>query len=127
MDTASLVSVDIENGATIVKMLDEAGLRLNVALWAVLAEYGDYRLILSSRELDDPSPLQANGKVLTALREHKFPSYQIPSFLVLRVKDPFIQELRKLFGKTKSVEGMRLGGQSFGNRFIEDAYVYRIR
>jgi hypothetical protein len=40
--------------------------------------------------------------------------------------DPSIRELRRLFGKTKSVEGMRLGGQVFGDRFVEDAYVYRI-
>jgi hypothetical protein len=40
--------------------------------------------------------------------------------------DPFIRALRRLFGKTKSVEGMRLGGQMIGDRFVEDAYVYRI-
>lgn len=127
MDTASLVGVDIETGATIVQILDEAGLKPSVALWAVLAEYGDYRLILSSRDLDDSSLIESNVKVLNALRERNFPSYRMPSFVVLRSKDPFIQELRKLFGKTKSVEGMRLAGQSFGDRFIEDGYVYRIK
>ncbi len=40
--------------------------------------------------------------------------------------DPFIKGLRKMFGKAKSVEGMRLGLQTIGGRFIEDAYVYRI-
>jgi hypothetical protein len=39
------------------------------------------------------------------------------------MKDPFIRELRNVFGKTASIEGMRLGGQSFGDRFIEDGYV----
>jgi hypothetical protein len=34
--------------------------------------------------------------------------------------------LRRIFAKTKSVEGMRLGGQMIGDRFIEDAWVYRI-
>jgi hypothetical protein len=43
------------------------------------------------------------------------------------MKDPFIRELRRIFGKTKSVEGMRLGGQLFGDRFIEDGIAYRIR
>jgi hypothetical protein len=46
--------------------------------------------------------------------------------LVLRMKDPFIRDLRKLFGTAKNVTGMRLGGQSFGDRFVEDGYVYRI-
>ena len=43
------------------------------------------------------------------------------------MNDPFIRVLRKIFGKTRSVEGMRLGGQMIGDRFIEDAYVYRVR
>jgi len=29
-------------------------------------------------------------------------------------------------GKSKSVDGMRQGGQTFGDRFVEDAYAYRI-
>jgi hypothetical protein len=40
--------------------------------------------------------------------------------------DPFIKSLRRMFGKTKSVEGMRLGLQTIGDRFVEDAFVYRI-
>jgi hypothetical protein len=46
--------------------------------------------------------------------------------MILPTSDPSIRELRRIFGKTKSVEGMRLGGQVFGDRFVEDAYVYRI-
>jgi hypothetical protein len=43
------------------------------------------------------------------------------------MKDPFIQSLRQLFAKSKFVEGMRLGGQMIGNRFVLDGYVYRIQ
>jgi len=38
-----------------------------------------------------------------------------------------IKALRKMFGKARSVEGMRLGGQSIGGVWVDDAYVYRIR
>jgi hypothetical protein len=34
--------------------------------------------------------------------------------------------LRKVFGKTSSVAGMRLGGQTWGNRFVDDAYALKI-
>jgi hypothetical protein len=47
--------------------------------------------------------------------------------MVLPTKDPFIRELRKMFGKAKDVTGMRLGGQTIGNRFIDNAYVYRVQ
>jgi hypothetical protein len=126
MGKALLVNSELETGAEIVEALDEAGLNVNVAIWATLSEYGGERLILSSRRFDDESPIKAYGKVLEALHDKGIPHRQIPPLLVLRMKDPFIQELRKLFGKTKSVAGMRLGGQSFGNRFVEEGYVYRI-
>jgi hypothetical protein len=51
----------------------------------------------------------------------------LPSMLILPMKDPFIRELRKMFGKTKDVAGMRLGGQTIGNRFLEAGYVFRVR
>jgi hypothetical protein len=38
-----------------------------------------------------------------------------------------IRALRKLFGKTANVDGMRLAGQTIGGVWIDDAYVYRIR
>jgi hypothetical protein len=40
--------------------------------------------------------------------------------------EPFIRDLRRIFGKAASVEGMRLGGQTIGGRGLDDAYVYRI-
>jgi len=46
--------------------------------------------------------------------------------MILPMADPFVKELRRLFGKTKIVEGMRLGGQMIGDRFVQDAYIYRI-
>ena len=55
------------------------------------------------------------------------PLRKTPSLLILPMKDPFIRHLRRLFEKAKSVEGMRLGGQMIGDRFLEDALVYRIR
>lgn len=49
-----------------------------------------------------------------------------PVVMILPMTDPFIKGLRRIFGKTKNVEGMRRGGQMIGDRFIEDAFVYRI-
>ena len=47
--------------------------------------------------------------------------------MILKMSDPFIRSLRKIFGKAKNTEGMRLGLQTIGNRFIPDAIVYRIQ
>jgi hypothetical protein len=125
MDQAALVSPDINAGSRALAALDAAEIKPNVALLMVTPEYGDWRLVLSSPSLNQTHQLKAYEKVAESL-QGKFAS-ALPPILVLPTKDPFIRELRRLFGKAKDVLGMRLGGQTIGNRFIENAYVYRIR
>ncbi|HEY5330124.1 MAG TPA: hypothetical protein VIJ79_09590 [Acidobacteriaceae bacterium] len=125
MDKATLVGLDVETGARIVSVLEDAGIAVKVALWMVTSEYEAGRLVLASSSLDQVHPLRAYETVFEILHG-KF-VHETPLLLVLRMRDPFIQSLRQLFSKSESVEGMRLGGQMIGNRFIEDGYVYRIR
>jgi hypothetical protein len=126
MDKSALVSVDLEKGSKILQILDDAGLRVNVALWVVLAEYGDWRLVLSSRKFDAAGLTGGYGLLHDALDAAGFSLEETPPVMILNANDPFIRALRKIFGKAKSVEGMRLGGQTFGDRFVEDAYTYRV-
>lgn len=49
MDKALLVKIDLEKGGDILKMFDDAGLNVKVALWAYLSEYEDLRFIVASR------------------------------------------------------------------------------
>jgi hypothetical protein len=126
MDKTALVSMDVERGSRILQILDDAGLQVKVALWAVLADYEDWRLVLCSRKFDAAGPTGAYGLLHDALDDAGFTLEETPPVVILQVNDPFIRALRKIFGKAKSVEGMRLGGQSIGNRFIEEAYAYRV-
>jgi hypothetical protein len=43
------------------------------------------------------------------------------------MSDPMIVALRNAFAATADTRGMRLGGQKFGDKYIEDAVVYRIK
>jgi hypothetical protein len=126
MDKAALVSVDLENGSKILQILDDAGLRVKVALWAVLPEYEDWRLVLSSRKFDEVDLRAAYGLLHKALDGAGFPLELTPTVVIMKANDPFIRALRKAYGKPKSIEGMRLGGRSIGDRFIEDADTYRV-
>lgn len=126
MDKAALVSIDIQRGAEIVDALEGANVRVSVALWAHLAEYEDWRLVLSSRRFDAMDLGDAYGLLHDRLADAGFTVEKTPPLMILPMSDPFIRELRRIFGKAKSVEGMRLGGQMIGDRFVEDAYVYRI-
>ena len=130
MDKTALVSVDIETGAEILRALDRAGLKISVAAWVLLAEYQEWRLLLASRKLDTVGLFEKHRLVGDALDAAEFPVERVPPLLILRMNDPSIRQLRQSFAiaiaKAQSVEGMRLGGMSFGDRFIEDGYAYRI-
>ncbi len=126
MDKTALVSVDIEQGSEILAVLDRAKLKVSVALWANLSEYDDWRFVVSSRRFETLSLRNALGLLHDCLAEEGFTAANTPAMMILPMADPFIRELRRIFAKTKSVEGMRLGGQMIGDRFVQEAYVYRI-
>jgi hypothetical protein len=119
MGQALLVNVDLDTGAEIVRIVDEAGIRVSVAAWIVLDEYGDWRFLMSSRH-------KASGLVFDALDAAAFPVRKTPTILILPMTDPTVRALRRYFRQNKDVEGERIGGQRFGNRWVEDGYVYRV-
>lgn len=125
MDKATLVNLDITEGSEVVSVLEDKGIKLKAALWMVTPEYEDGRLVLSSDALRQTDPLKDYQKVSRILRERI--KKALPPIMILKTSDPFIKTLRNLFGKTQSVEGLRLGGQMIGNRFVDSAYVYRIQ
>lgn len=127
MDKAPLVTNDLANGIQWLKALDDSHLETSVALWVYLPEYEDWRFALSSRRLDAVDIAEAYGLVHDAFERAGFSLRSTPTLLILPMKDSTIRELRRMFGKAKSIEGMRLGGQMIGDRFIEDAIVFRIR
>ena len=126
MGQALLVNVDLDAGAEILRIMDKARVKVNVASWIVFDEYGDWRLLLSSRQLDAAGPGKASGMVFDALVAADFPVEKTPTILILPMTDSTVRTLRRIFSKAKTVEGMRLGGQQIGKRWVEDAYVYRI-
>ena len=121
-----MVSLDINRGSELLDTLDRAKLKVGVALWMFSSEYEDWRLVVSARQFDSLDPRDAYRLLNDTLAAAGFTPEKTPPILILPMADPFIKELRQFFGKTKSVEGMRLGGQMVGDRFVQDAYVYRV-
>jgi hypothetical protein len=118
-----LVVPDVELGEALLRTLDEARYPVTVALWLLRRE--EWTLIAST-------PLYARGAKEAYLRLYAALASSGPALNDLPVRlysnrDPLIKGLRKMLGKTKSVEGMRLGGHSIGGVWIEDGYVYRIK
>lgn len=126
MDNTTLVSIEIDRGWEVLHALERANIEVAVALWAYLSEYEDWRLILSARQFDSAGPRGAYRQVNNSLIASGVTPGKAPPVLILSMDDPFINELRRIYGQAKDVEGMRLGGQLIGDRFLQDAYAYRI-
>lgn len=127
MDQTALVADDLTGGLELLTALDRSDLSIGVALWLYSPEHEDWRFVLASRRLDAAEPSEAYGLVHDALASAGVSLERTPALLILKMSDPFIRALRRTFAKTKIVEGMRLGGQLIGDRFVSDALVYRIR
>ena len=126
MDKTALVAVDLQKSEKIVRALEAKGLRVAVALWAHFPEYDDWRFVVASKNLDPLSLSDAYLKVNRVLTEAGLSVRETPPLFIMKTTSPFIRALRKVFGRTDDVTGLRLGGQVWGDRFVEDAYAYKI-
>lgn len=127
MDKNALVTVDVALGEEVVDALDAAGVVLGVAVWAYLDEYGDWRLVVASRQFDDLGIRGGYGLLHKALDKAGLTPERRPTVMIQPMNNPFIRSLRKMYGKNKYVERMRLRRETIGDRYVEDAYVYRIQ
>jgi hypothetical protein len=126
MVKTTLVNVDLERGLQFVRALEVGNLKIGVALWLYATEYEDWRMFIAARAFDELKPKAAYHCLDDLLIAAGLPPEDTPPIVILPMTDPFIRALRRMFGKAKSVEGMRLGLQTIGDRFVEDAFVYRI-
>ena len=127
MDQTTLVGPDLGAGREIVSVLEDAQIKQIIALFALFPEYSDWRLVLSSPSLDQNHSLKAGLKVHEILHG-KF-DYSLPLLMILPTKDSLIRDLRKSLGNVRTGSSIRrpvyihLGGQTFGKRYVTDAFV----
>ncbi len=100
---------------------------MTVALWILQKARGDdWELVVGTPLYDKLGAQQAYLRLIAALSsEGPIALSDIPIRLDSN-RRPFIRELRKVFGKTKSVKGTRLGLQNIGGKWVDDGYIYRI-
>jgi hypothetical protein len=127
VDNAALVNYDIENGEKVVEALDRDGKEPKVALWAKLPEYEDWRLVIASDRISQSGLLYGYRQVNEAMEKAGISVAKRPKVFLRPMEKPFIKALRSIFAKTADTYGMRLGGQTFGDQYLEDAFVYRIQ
>ncbi|MGB6131010.1 MAG: hypothetical protein WCC14_09625 [Acidobacteriaceae bacterium] len=126
MAKADLVDIDLKKAEKVVSALEKSRVPVAAALWVRFPEYEDWRLVLASKRLDPLDPGEAYLRVNRALDDAGLTVWDTPSLFIMKTTDPFVRALHKVFGKAARVEGMRLGGQTWGDRFVDDAYALKI-
>jgi hypothetical protein len=123
-----LVRPDISFGSEILDLMDRNKFPVSVALWLKERDSDEWNLLLGTSLYDRQGAQGAYLRLLAALSSEGRGPVALSDYPInLRGnRDPLIRGLRKLFAKTASVEGMRLGGHVIGGIRIPDAYVYRI-
>ncbi|HTX42669.1 MAG TPA: hypothetical protein VMD25_12615 [Acidobacteriaceae bacterium] len=126
MAKAALVDIDLKKAGRAVSALENSGVPLAAALWVHFPEYEDWRLVLASKRLDSLGPREAYLRVNRTFDQAGMTVWDTPSLFIMKTTDPFVRDLRRVFGKAANVEGLRLGGQTWGDRYIDDAYALKI-
>jgi hypothetical protein len=126
MDKATLVGIDLLKSERIVSALESSRVRVSVAIWVQFPEYEDWRLVIASKDLDDLDLGEAYLKVNRILKNAGMTVWDIPLIFIMQTTDRFIRALRKTFGKASTVVGMRLGAQTWGDRYVDEALAYKI-
>ena len=97
------------------------------ALWLFQPESSEWHLLVATRRVDEVGPRKAYEELSDITRRLPIDSTQLLRVELISPRLPFYQALRSVFGKTKSVEGARLGNTQIGGMYISDAYLYEIR
>jgi hypothetical protein len=121
MAQAALVSFDIEKAKRVIDTLDCSGHPPEVALWALLPQYDEWRFVLSS------SRIHGYEEMVEQLRNAGVMPNSPPSIYLREISDPFITQLREKYAGLSPEIGYRISSQYFGRQYVDEAYVYRIR
>ena len=126
MAKKALLDADVKLGEKILGALDAAKFPISVAIW-ILTEEDGWQLVIGTPLCESGGTSDAYRKLIAALRKDDPESMDFRDVRLMGNRNPFIRELRQLFGKTASVKGMRLGGHHIGGVWLDDAVVYRIK
>ncbi len=100
---------------------------VNGALWLFQSESSEWHLLIATQRVDEVGPRKAYEELAEVTKRIPADSAQLLRIELISPRLPFYQALRTVFGKTKSVEGARLGNTQVGGMYINDAYLYEIR
>ena len=126
MAKKALLDEDVKLGEKILESLDAAKFPISVATW-ILTEEDGWQLVIGTPLYESGGPNAAYRKLIETLRKDDPESMDFDDVRLMGNRNPFIRELRRLFGNNTRIKARRLSGYHLGGVSLEDAVVYRIQ
>jgi hypothetical protein len=95
--------------------------------WLFEPGASEWHLMVASPLVDKLGPRDAYRVLSQVSRDVPADSAQLLKIELISPRQALYEALRKVFAKTKSVEGARLGGSQVQGMYVEDAYLYGVR
>lgn len=119
----------IEEGATLVKRLDERGVSPDAALWFYFPDIGAWKLLLAEVKVAAAGPRDVYKTIQKSLQSlrNEVTHFSLEDVAVATPDALLIRLLRQALATGPGISGIRFTRNVVNGVPIEDAYIYRLR
>lgn len=117
----------INAGESLLRHLDEQGVKTTAALWFYFTDIDAWKLVLEVPELIEKGPKAAYKKIQTILKNLDGDAvFELDDVAIARPESPVIKVLRIAVKTGPQIGGIRFSNNIINGTIIEDAYIYRL-
>jgi ferritin-like metal-binding protein YciE len=127
MVEATLTKELIEEGARLVRKLDERGMAPDAAFWLYSPEEQTWKLLLAEVKLAKKGPKAAYSEIQKILAKHaqELENIRLDDLVLERPNSRIVELIRKMVRTGSAISGVHLKNNVVDGTLIDDAYVYR--
>jgi hypothetical protein len=126
MGARTLVDSEIEQGARLVRALDEAGVPIDAAFWILADAWGYWFMVVATPIYDECGSHEAYERVLPVLRSLDDVDFVMETISVVGHSDWRLRAIRKRLRNGLPRPNYRLGSFYAEDLEVYDSYVYRL-
>jgi hypothetical protein len=124
---ATLTAADLDFGKRITEQLKTAKFSFNGTFWLYDEAVDDWQLTIATELVDKLGPRNTYLQLSRSISSVSGSDFQLLRIAVISPRTAVYAALRRMFGTTANVEGVRLQRAVVNGILISDAYLYQIK
>ena len=128
MVAMTLTKEMIEEGAALVRKLDESGVQPDAAFWFYFPDVQQWKLVLAEIKLGEKGPRQIYKKIQQVISADQMdmPDLALDDITLAKPDAPIVGLLRHVIHTGPGIGGIRFTNNVVNGTVIDDAYIYRL-